>query len=77
MDNIDIRNYIINNFKDEDVLKIRDSIDTTIRERNEDALIGLGVLFELVWESLSDAEKDKYLNIMENKIKDLANRLVK
>lgn len=62
MNNIDIRNYIISNFKDEDTLKIRDSIETTIKSRNEDALIGLGVLFEILWNSFSDEEKDKYLN---------------
>ena len=43
MENIDIRNYIIENFKDDNIEKIRDSIETTINERNEDALIGLGV----------------------------------
>ncbi len=71
MDNIDIRNYIINNFKDESILKIRDSIETTIEERNEDALIGLGVLFEIVWTSIDDDTKNKYLNLIMDKIKDL------
>ena len=71
MNNIDIRNYIINNFKDENIEKIRDSIETTIRERNEDALIGLGVLFELIWNSLNNDEKEKYLNVIMDKIKDL------
>ena len=71
MDNIDIRNYIINNFKDESILKIRDSIETTIEERNEDALIGLGVLFEIVWTSIDDDTKNKSLNLILDKIKDL------
>ena len=53
MENIDIRNYIIENFKDDNIEKIRDSIETTINERDEDALIGLGVLFELLWNSLN------------------------
>ncbi len=72
MNNIDIRNYIISNFKNENVEKIRDSIETTIRERNEDALIGLGVLFELIWININDDEKNKFLDIIMNKIKDLA-----
>ena len=71
MNNIDIRNYIINNFKDENIEKIRDSIETTIREKNEDALIGLGVLFELVWDDINNDEKDNFLNIIMNRIKDL------
>ena len=73
MENIDIRNYIIENFKDDNIEKIRDSIETTINERDEDALIGLGVLFELLWNNLSQEEKDKSLNYINSSIKDLAN----
>ena len=73
MENIDIRNYIIENFKDDNTEKIRDSIETTIKERNEDALIGLGVLFELLWNNLSKEEKDKNLENIRTSIKNLAN----
>ena len=73
MENIDIRNYIIENFKDDNIEKIRDSIETTINERDEDALIGLGVLFELLWNNLSQEEKDKSLKYINSSIKDLAN----
>ena len=73
MENIDIRNYIIENFKDDNVEKIRDSIETTISSRDEDALIGLGVLFELLWNSLSDEEKERSLDNIRNSIKNLAN----
>ena len=73
MENIDIRNYIIENFKDDNTEKIRDSIETTIKERNEDALIGLGVLFELLWKNLSQEEKEKSLENIRISIKDLAN----
>lgn len=73
MNNIDIRNYIISNFKGENVSKIKDSIETTISERNEDALIGLGVLFEILWKSLNDDEKEKGLENIYNEIKKLAN----
>lgn len=73
MENIDIRNYIIENFKDDNIEKIRDSIETTINERDEDALIGLGVLFELLWNNLSQEEKQKSLNYINKSIKDLAN----
>ena len=69
MENIDIRNYIIENFKDDNVEKIRDSIETTIKFKDEDALIGLGVLFELLWEGSNEEEKDDYLKIIISKIK--------
>lgn len=73
MENIDIRNYIIENFKDDNIEKIRDSIETTIKERDEDALIGLGVLFELLWNNLTNEEKDKNLENIHNSIKKLSN----
>ena len=73
MENIDIRNYIIENFKDDNIEKIKDSIETTINERDEDALIGLGVLFELLWKKLNHEEKEKSLNNIRESIKDLVN----
>ena len=74
MENIDIRNYIIENFKDDNIEKIKDSIETTITERDEDALIGLGVLFELLWTKLNQEEKEKSLNNIRESIKDLTNQ---
>ena len=73
MENIDIRNYIIENFKNDNTEKIRDSIETTIKSRDEDALIGLGVLFELLWNNLNKEEQDKALKYINTNIKDLAN----
>ena len=72
MENIDIRNYIIENFKDDNEEKIKDSIETTITSRDEDALIGLGVLFELLWTKLTEEEKKSSLNNIRQSIKDLA-----
>lgn len=68
MENIDIRKYIIDNFKDDTVEKIRDSIETTINFKDEDALIGLGVLFELVWEKLPEDEKEHLLSLIKESI---------
>lgn len=73
MENIDIRKYIIENFKDDNEDKIRDSIETTIKLGDEDALIGLGVLFELLWNKLTEEEKQNNLNNIRESIKDLAN----
>lgn len=72
MENIDIRKYIIENFKDDNQEKIKDSIETTIKSRDEDALIGLGVLFELLWAKLNEEEKQSSLNNIRESIKDLA-----
>ena len=73
MENIDIRNYIIENFKDDNEEKIKDSIETTIKSRDEDALIGLGVLFELLWNKFNEEEKQSCLNNIRESIKDLVN----
>jgi len=69
MENIDIRKYIIENFKNDNEEKIRDSIETTIKFKDEDALIGLGVLFELVWEKSNEEEKNKYITLIKESIK--------
>ncbi len=69
MENIDIREYIINNFKDDNAEKIKNSIETTIKFRDEDALIGLGVLFEILWNNLSEEEKERNITLINNGIK--------
>lgn len=47
MNNIDVRKYIIANFKDDSEEEIKKSIEESISSHEEDPLIGLGVLFEL------------------------------
>ena len=49
MNNINVREYIINNFKNDSADDIRESIDSSINSHDEDPLIGLGVLFEIMW----------------------------
>ena len=62
MNNIDIRAYIISNFKEDDIEEIRNSIEESIASHDEDPLIGLGVLFELFWNNSTDEEKEKALS---------------
>lgn len=73
LNNIDIRKYIIDNFKDDNEEKIKDSIETTIKFKDEDALIGLGVLFELLWNNMTEEEKKDSLSKIRTTIKNLAN----
>ena len=54
MDNIDVRKYIINNFKEDSIEDIEKSISSSIESKSEDPLIGLGVLFELMWNNSSN-----------------------
>ncbi len=62
MNNIDVRKYIINNFKEDSVEDIEASINSSIESHEEDPLIGLGVLFEVMWNNSSSEEKHSILN---------------
>lgn len=61
MNNIDVRKYIITNFKDDSEEEIKKSIEESISSHEEDPLIGLGVLFELQWLNSSITEKETIL----------------
>ena len=62
MNNIDVRKYIINNFKEDSIEDIEKSITTSIESKSEDPLIGLGVLFEIMWNQSSNEVKDTILS---------------
>jgi len=61
MNNIDVRAYIINNFKEDSEKDIEKSINSSIESKSEDPLIGLGVLFELMWNNSSNEIKNTIL----------------
>lgn len=56
-----MRKYIIDNFKENDINDIRTSIDKSIESKEEEPLIGLGVLFELMWNNSNEEEKNTIL----------------
>lgn len=60
--NIDLRKYIINNFKDDNVEDIEKSINMSIDSKEEDPLIGMGVLFELAWLNSTKELRDEILS---------------
>ena len=62
MNNIDIRKYIISNFKDSSIDDIKNSIEDSISSHEDDPLIGLGVLFELLWNNSNEEEKKNILS---------------
>lgn len=61
MENIDVREFIINNFKDDSVDDIRKAIDSSIETHEEDHLVGMGVLFEVMWKCSNDDTKNTIL----------------
>ena len=60
--NIDMRMYVINNLKEDSKEDIQKSIEESIISQDEETLIGLGVLFELVWKKANNEEKEKMLD---------------
>ena len=66
---IDIRSHIINNFKDDDKKAIQNAIDSSIKEKDELSLPGLGVLFEILWNNSNKTLKDSILDILEINLK--------
>ena len=62
MDNIDVRKYIISNFKEDTTEDIRSSIEESISSKEDDPLIGLGVMFELLWNNSTEEEKQTILS---------------
>ena len=64
MENISIRKYIIDNFKEDNESEIRESIDDTIKEGLEEALPGLGVFMEVIWNNASEDLKKELLDIL-------------
>lgn len=61
MKDIDVRKYIINNFKNDELDDIEKSITTSIESKSDDPLIGLGVLFELMWNNSNSDTKNTIL----------------
>lgn len=62
MDNIDVRKYIIGNFKDSSLDELKSSIVDSVASGDDDPLIGLGVMFEILWNNSSIEEQTIILN---------------
>lgn len=67
--NINIRKSIKDNFKDASSDEIKASIVSSINEGDEVTLPGIGVFFELLWNSCNDDERDFILNKLEESLK--------
>ena len=61
---IDIRKSIINNFKESDIEDIKNSIEESINDKDEITHPGLGVFFEILWNSSDDTKKDYILQTL-------------
>ena len=66
--NIDIRKSIKNNFKDSQKEEIKESILSSLKEKDEINLPGLGVFFEILWQNCSNELKDEIINIISDNL---------
>ena len=73
MNDIKIRDYIINNFKNDDEETIKRAIDESIKEGDEVTLPGMGVFFEIIWQDAKDEERKRILTTLKNRIQKKAN----
>ena len=64
-----IKDYIINNFKDDDVNTLRNTITECIKEDDEETLPGMGVFLELIWQGSDEDTKKSMLDILLNEIR--------
>ena len=66
--NIDIRESIINNFKGSSTDDMKNSIESSIKDKEEITLPGLGVFFELLWNNSDDEHKNYILETIKKSI---------
>lgn len=62
--NIDLRQAVLNNMKGADSQTVTSTIVDAIQVKKEQLLPGLGVLFEIYWNSISPDEKNKVANVI-------------
>ena len=66
--NIDIRNSIRKNFENSNEQEIRESIESSMQEKDEITLPGLGVFFEIIWQYSDENMKQNLLQVLTQKL---------
>ncbi|MBR3209436.1 MAG: small acid-soluble spore protein SspI [Bacilli bacterium] len=66
---MDIREYVINNFKGSGFDEISSSVRESVKDKDEVTLPGLGVLFELLWDNSDDNMRHNIISIIEKSLK--------
>ncbi len=69
MKEIKIKDYIINNFKDDDKNTLRNAISECCQENDEETLPGMGVFLNLIWNGSNEELKKDMLDTLYNEIK--------
>jgi len=64
-----IKDYIIQNFKEDDVNTLRNTITECISEGDEETLPGMGVFLELIWNSTNEDVRKEMLEALNKGLK--------
>mgnify|MGYP005799159099 CR=1 FL=1 len=64
-----IKDYILNNFKNDNKESIKEAIVESINSKDEVTLPGMGVFMEIIWNNATDEMKNEMLTILENNLK--------
>jgi small acid-soluble spore protein I (minor) len=65
---MNIREYIIHNFKNDGYQAIKNAIEECIDSKNEESLPGEGVLFELLWENADQELKNEIIETIRKRV---------
>lgn len=65
---MNIREHIINNFKGDDNKALKEAINESVESKDEITLPGLGVFFELVWETSEEDLKTTLIELIKKEI---------
>ncbi|MGB9780758.1 small acid-soluble spore protein SspI [Caldanaerobacter sp.] len=61
---MDIKRAVLDNLKKRSKEEIKGFIQEAVESKNENAIPGLGVIFEAAWEKMSEEEKDSMMNLI-------------
>lgn len=64
-----IKDYIIQNFKEDDVNTLRNTITECISEDDEETLPGMGVFLELIWSNTNEDVRKAMLEALNKGLK--------
>ncbi len=65
---IKIKDYIINNFKDDEKNTLKTAINDCTNEEDEETLPGMGVFLTLIWKGSSDDLKKELIDTLYQQI---------
>lgn len=66
--NVDIRKSIIANFKNSSNEEIRENIESSLKEKEEITLPGMGVFFEIIWQNSNEELRTKIIDIINDNL---------